>query len=229
MEVKLVVVGGKHAGREFVVSVPEFLIGRGQECQLRLKSDVVSRRHCAVVVEGDVAVVKDFGSTNGTFLNHQRIEGRRELNSGDRISIGVLELEVQLSAGETGKSKPKIRTVRDAARTVASAGSSDWDITSWLAKAQESENEDEESVVAPVKRAPSPDDTVTGKGLTETGKVSAKTTALPASPKQNGAKTKGKTPTQEVSKFQKLLTPTTEDSGQAANEILRKFLSRKKT
>jgi len=229
MEVKLVVVGGRHAGKEIPVSTPEFAIGRGQECQLRLKSDVVSRKHCAIVVEKGVLAVRDFGSTNGTFLNGQRIQECRELKNGDRIAIGVLELEVQFAVSVAGETKPKVHTVQEAAvRTVASAASSDWDVSRWLETGEEKEKDEEQSVTSPVKKSASADDTVTGKGLTETGKVLAKTAALPAGPAQTGAKTKEKTPTKAGSRSQNLRKPMAENSGQAANDMLKKFFSRKK-
>jgi pSer/pThr/pTyr-binding forkhead associated (FHA) protein len=229
MEVTLVVVGGRYAGKEIPVSTQEFTIGRGQECQFRLKSDVVSRKHCAIVIEKGGVVLRDLGSTNGTFLNGQRIQERQELKNGDHIAIGVLELEVRLAVSVAGKMKPKVRTVQEAAaRTVASAASSDWDISRWLEIGEEKEKGDEQSVVAPVKTSDSADDTVTGKGLTETGKVAAKTAALPARPAKTGAKTKGKTPTKAAGQFQKLVKPMAENSGEAANEMLRKFFSRKK-
>ena len=51
MELRLKVLDGKHAGQEIRIPGPKFLIGRGDDCQLRPKSDSVSRRHCMLQIE----------------------------------------------------------------------------------------------------------------------------------------------------------------------------------
>jgi predicted component of type VI protein secretion system len=111
MDVKLIVVGGKSAGREISVPGPQFLIGRDEECQLRPGSNLVSR-----------AVVRDFGSRNGTFVNDEPVRNERELKTGDHLKVGPLEFEVQLTVGVGGKKKPKVHSIGEAAaRTVQSA------------------------------------------------------------------------------------------------------------
>ncbi len=92
MEVKLIVVGGKQEGMEIPVQGPEFLIGRGEECRLRPQSTLISRKHCAILVDKDSAVLVDFGSVNGTLVNGERVQDRCELKNGDRIKIGIIEL-----------------------------------------------------------------------------------------------------------------------------------------
>lgn len=122
MDVKLIVVGGKSAGREISVPGPQFLIGRDEECQLRPGSNLVSRRHCAIVTEEGRAVVRDFGSRNGTFVNDEPVRNERELKTGDHLKVGPLEFEVQLTVGVGGKKKPKVHSIGEAAaRTVQSA------------------------------------------------------------------------------------------------------------
>ena len=70
------------AGREAV-------LGRGDDCELRLESGGASRRHAAVRTAPDGGCwVRDLGSTNGTFVNGERVEGERVLRPGDRIEIG---------------------------------------------------------------------------------------------------------------------------------------------
>lgn len=113
MEVKLVVVGGKSAGREIPVAVPKFFIGRAPECQLRPGSNMVSRHHCVLVSGDAVLAVRDFGSTNGTLVNGQRVEGGAQLNDGDRLKVGPLELEVRMdleeaSDGSAGKPRKDV-------------------------------------------------------------------------------------------------------------------------
>jgi len=142
MEAKLVVVGGKQAGKEIPIPGAKFLIGRGEDCQLRPQSDLVSRQHCAILVEAGTVTVRDLNSRNGTLVNGERIKGDRELKTGDRLKIGPLEFDVQLSVPVAGKKKPKVRNIQEAAaRTVESAvgGTEDLDISSWLEDQEETE------------------------------------------------------------------------------------------
>lgn len=174
MEIKLIVVGGKNAGHVIPIAVPEFLIGRGPECQLRPNTDRVSRKHCALVVEEGRALVRDFNSTNGTFVNGERISGERELKTGDKLKVGTLEFEVQLTVSVGGKKKTKITNIQEAAaRTVQSSADDELDVSDWLSQtetivsdaggethvykpsyAQGRSAEDDESSSGPAKDAP---------------------------------------------------------------------------
>ena len=136
MEVKLIVQNGKQAGKTIPVSAAKFSIGRAEDCQLRVQSNLISRKHCTILTEEGVASVEDCGSTNGTFLNDERITGRHELHSGDRLRVGMLGLEVQLAVSVEAKRKPKVHSVQEAAaRTAAStpAAQEELDISGWLA------------------------------------------------------------------------------------------------
>ena len=55
----------------------------------------VSRRHAALRLTGAGPAVEDFGSTNGTFVNDQRIEGVVQLNDGDVVRFGNTEWELR--------------------------------------------------------------------------------------------------------------------------------------
>ena len=102
---------------------PVFRIGRGEDCQLRPRSEMISRRHCEILVEEGATKVRDLGSRNGTFVNGERVKGERQLKTGDRLKMGPLEFEVQLAVSVGGKKKPKVKSVQEAAkRTVAAAG-----------------------------------------------------------------------------------------------------------
>ncbi len=63
-------------------------IGRHPECELNLRMDDVSRRHAQVSFEQGRWHVSDLGSTNGTFVNGQKVEGQRALSPGDHIEVG---------------------------------------------------------------------------------------------------------------------------------------------
>jgi len=101
VQLSLVVLNGKHAGRTIRVKESEFSIGRESDCDLRPKSKRISRRHCIILVEPQRVVVRDLDSRNGTFVNGEKIEAERSLNNRDRLAIGQMKLEVQLTADAT--------------------------------------------------------------------------------------------------------------------------------
>jgi pSer/pThr/pTyr-binding forkhead associated (FHA) protein len=137
MDVKLVVLGGKNHGQGIPVRGPKFVIGRAEDCQLRPGSDLVSRQHCVILLAEGYVAIRDFGSRNGTYVNGDRITGEQELKSGDKIKVGPLEFEVQLSVSVSGKKKPKVNSVQEAAvRNAETAAPRDkeLDITQWLSE-----------------------------------------------------------------------------------------------
>jgi hypothetical protein len=83
-----------------------FAVGRNASCQLSLDDPLVSRRHAIFEVGSNVVVVDDLGSRNGVIVNGHRIEGKVQLNVGDRILIGSQELTLLAAregfAGGTG-------------------------------------------------------------------------------------------------------------------------------
>jgi ABC-type multidrug transport system ATPase subunit/pSer/pThr/pTyr-binding forkhead associated (FHA) protein len=68
-------------------------IGRGEDADVRLDSPIVSQAHARIVRGGDSVALFDLGSTNGTYVNGERVD-RHTLADGDRIVIGPYQLEV---------------------------------------------------------------------------------------------------------------------------------------
>ena len=64
------------------------LLGRGDEADIVLEDAFASSRHAQLVPHGDVIVLEDLGSTNGTYLNDEPLRGPQPLHPGDRIRIG---------------------------------------------------------------------------------------------------------------------------------------------
>lgn len=89
----LVVVGGVHDGRVIPV-VPPFLIGRAAECHLRPASTFVSSVHCVIEERDGRVFIEDLGSTNGTFLNDDRLISDCFLRDGDELCVGPLRFLV---------------------------------------------------------------------------------------------------------------------------------------
>jgi len=135
MQVFLKIIGGKNDGREIKISVPEFVIGRGDTAHLKPSSDLVSRRHCSVkVVEGKV-IVADMGSRNGTFVNGNQLKAEHIAKPGDRIRVGRLQFEIVMDAAKASNKKDKVKNAVEAAsRTVESKQPSSLEdsITDWL-------------------------------------------------------------------------------------------------
>lgn len=93
---ELKVVGGKQHGSLIPLQTKKFLVGREQDCQLRPSSESVSRHHCVFTMDDFSVRLRDLGSTNGTFVNGQRVQGQAILQPGDRILIGKLEFEIAI-------------------------------------------------------------------------------------------------------------------------------------
>jgi pSer/pThr/pTyr-binding forkhead associated (FHA) protein len=99
MKLSLVVLtAGKMEGKVLEIKVPQFLIGRDAECQLRPASPLISKRHCAIHQRDGQVFVEDFGSTNGTHVNDQPVTGEVELNNGDLLKVGPIQFTVRLDA-----------------------------------------------------------------------------------------------------------------------------------
>ena len=94
MEIKLKVLQGSSSGKELLVTGPEFVIGRSDDCNLRPHSDAVSRRHCSISIRDGLAIARDLGSRNGTYVNDQQIEGAVEIKTGDQLRVGPLKFLV---------------------------------------------------------------------------------------------------------------------------------------
>ncbi len=78
-------------------------IGRHDDCVIRIRSSQVSRRHCEVFEADGSLIVRDLGSSNGTYVNGDRIEAPRVLHPGDALTIGGVTLRVDsLEAGAAG-------------------------------------------------------------------------------------------------------------------------------
>ncbi len=135
MQVVLKVVGGKSDGREIKISVPRFIIGRGETAHLRPSSDLVSREHCEILVGNGKVIINDLKSRNGTFVNGKQLEKRHKAKSGDSLRVGRLQFEVVIDPVKASTKKPRVAGVVEAASRTASKKkkmSLEDSITDWL-------------------------------------------------------------------------------------------------
>ena len=83
-------ISGKYQGGEFPLELDsEIEIGRGGELDMVLVEDMVSRRHARITTYDGELYIEDFQSTNGTFVNGEKIEEKARITEGDRILIGT--------------------------------------------------------------------------------------------------------------------------------------------
>jgi two-component system cell cycle response regulator len=83
---RLIVLAGGNVGEMHEIS-PQLVLGRGRESDLRLQDDGISRKHSSVRIVGEEVLFEDLGSTNGSFVNGERVM-HHTLVEGDKIQIG---------------------------------------------------------------------------------------------------------------------------------------------
>jgi hypothetical protein len=87
-------ISGKYQGGEFPIATDrQIIVGRSSDLDMVLVEDMVSRKHAKIAMQGDQIWIEDLGSTNGTFVNGEKIK-RSRLKEGDRVLIGTSILKV---------------------------------------------------------------------------------------------------------------------------------------
>jgi hypothetical protein len=67
------------------------VLGRGDVAEIRLDDPFASSRHAQLILQAGIVVLEDLGSTNGTYLNEELLQGPAPLHNGDRVRIGDSE------------------------------------------------------------------------------------------------------------------------------------------
>jgi pSer/pThr/pTyr-binding forkhead associated (FHA) protein len=199
MKLSLVVLNeGSSKEKAIPITRVPFVIGRDPKCHLRPGSPIVSHRHCAIEIRNDQVVLVDFGSTNGTFVNDQRVDKELELQDHDRLKVGPILFEVRFAK------TPSVdqRTPLPPSKTTADAPTDDEAIAAVLLSAQDDGTSTAE---VPVDQAGIP------TGSTAVLQIAG----APAEQSETGKKDESK---EEKKKL--------EDTSSAANQILMKYLRR---
>ncbi len=143
MQVMLKVLSGNHEGKLIQIKDEKFLIGRSESCQLRPKSESISRKHCVIVLKDGRVLLLDLKSRNGTFVNEKQLspDKAKILKSGDRLRCGQLEFEVLIEVSIANTKQPEVQSVKEAAGRMTEQSNLDsresLDISSWLAEADQ--------------------------------------------------------------------------------------------
>lgn len=89
---------GPRAGETVEVSGADFTVGRDSSCDLVVDDEKASRRHFAIQALSGAAELSDLGSSNGTFVNGDRIVGSVSLQGGESLRLGGTEFDVIVDA-----------------------------------------------------------------------------------------------------------------------------------
>ena len=110
MDVKLVMFKQDGQRREFSLKTEATTIGRNTDCDFQIPLGVISRRHCQISLDQGHIIIRDLGSSNGTFVNGKRVQ-ESALGPGDTLMIGPVIFTVVVD-GNPADVKP-VRTVVD--------------------------------------------------------------------------------------------------------------------
>jgi diguanylate cyclase (GGDEF)-like protein len=84
----LVVIYGAELGRKYDLTAPRTILGRSSRSDIQVDQESVSRQHARVTLAGKSVLIADLGSTNGTLVNDELVEGERALSNGDLVKVG---------------------------------------------------------------------------------------------------------------------------------------------
>lgn len=162
---ELIIHAGKLQGKRLVLPEREIVVGRDEECQLRLTSSLVSRRHCILDVRPDGIWVRDLASQNGTYVNDVAVTEPLLLRAGDILRVGAALFQVPESIPQP-KSKKTTGKI------------SDDDIADWLTDGEQTNGPKESDTTVIQGRAAAKTETA----MVDTPSTASGSSSVPASP-----------------------------------------------
>lgn len=118
MQAVLVMFRSDGERRSFSMARDMTVVGRREDCDLRIPLGEVSRKHCRIVRDGDSLKLEDLGSSNGTFLNGQRVQ-EALLSPGDTIQVGPVVFVLQIDGQPTDEELQPVQMESGAAAAAA--------------------------------------------------------------------------------------------------------------
>lgn len=121
---QLIMRTGPTPGAAFTLEGDQMTIGRDSTNEIVINDAEISRRHARLTFQGGKYVLEDLGSTNGTFVNGQRLAGPRVLKAGEVVSFGeqiVLVFEASTFDPAATVASPRAGAIPSASRPVAVA------------------------------------------------------------------------------------------------------------
>lgn len=113
---KLVVLSAGLAGRTHELNVDKTTVGRVEDNTFQIGEPSVSSHHCEVFLRNGEVVVKDLNSTNGTFINGEKVS-ERVLKPGEILRLGQIELRLESEGAPSSTSAPAPATAPSSAPT----------------------------------------------------------------------------------------------------------------
>jgi two-component system cell cycle response regulator len=111
----LIVLAGSSVGEMYKIGDGKTVIGRGQQADIQVTDEGISRRHAEILHVRDEIMIRDLGSTNGTYCNGEKI-GEHMLTDGDKIQVGsttILKFTFHDSLDETFQRQMYESALRD--------------------------------------------------------------------------------------------------------------------
>jgi pSer/pThr/pTyr-binding forkhead associated (FHA) protein len=229
MEIRLKVIGGKNDGKEIPVQVTEFVIGRGETAHLRPASDLISRKHCTIITQQGKAVLVDHDSRNGTFLNGEPVKGQVDLKPGDRLRVGRLVFELVIDIVQPSLKRPKVDGVADAAQraTEATEKFDDDSISGWLSSVDDSAQAVEQTKQFNLDDANLQLASETINSGLDSTMIADKDELLKQAKEVQDKEAEAKAKKKIVGKLPDKARQTTDNSKDAATEVLQRFFNRR--
>jgi len=125
MQVVLVMFRSEGGRRSFSITRDVSVVGRREDCDFRIPLGEISRKHCRLIRDGEALRIEDLGSSNGTFVNGQRVQ-ESVLQPGDTLQVGPVTFVVQVN-GEPPEDQmqpvsPAVATASESQHGMAAEG-----------------------------------------------------------------------------------------------------------
>ena len=121
MQVVLAMFRSDGERRSFSLHKDMTIVGRREDCDLRIPLGEISRKHCRLIKDGDSLRIEDMGSSNGTFHNGQRVQ-EAVIQPGDTVQVGSIAFVVQIDGVPADEDLKPVRAAESSTPQVEDSG-----------------------------------------------------------------------------------------------------------